>query len=125
MLLRRWPLWLLGLGSCTPSGPEVAGRYVAPYAGGSDYIEVHADNTYLHYGTVNGVRRHHTGTWQFEPQLYDQHFVLHNWTYYLDPYAGMWEKPSSPGVTTSVYWSKDKISLYDELEDYNYYRTRD
>jgi hypothetical protein len=123
MLFRRWQLVLLGLSSCTPSGQEVAGRYVAPYAGGTDYVELHADKTYVHYGRVDGVRRYQRGTWQFETQAGQQKFVLANWTYYVDPYASMREKPFTPGITTSVYWFKDKISFYEELEDYNYYRS--
>ncbi|RZJ89597.1 MAG: hypothetical protein EOO60_09835 [Hymenobacter sp.] len=123
MLLRYWPLLLVGLASCAPSGQEVAGRYVAPYAGGTDYVELHADKTYVHFGTVAGVRRHQTGTWQFETRLGQQKFVLHNWTYYVDPYAGIRAEPWTPGITTSVYWSKDEISFYEEYEKYNYYRS--
>lgn len=123
MLLRYWYLLLVGLASCAPSGQEVAGCYVAPYAGGTEYVELHADKTYVHYGTVDGVRRHQTGTWQFETQADQQKFVLHNWTYYVAPFADMWQKPRAPGSTTSVYWSKDEISFYEELKDYNYYRS--
>jgi hypothetical protein len=108
--------FLLG---CGPNAAKVAGRYVAAYGHGTDFVDLKADYSYVHYSTAQATIRQQTGTWRIKQERWEPRLILEDWVFYI---AARDNERLGRKTGVSVPWDKDRLLFEPDFDEFNYYR---
>lgn len=110
---------IMSLTACQPSGEEVAGKYYAKHDKGTEYIEMRADGTFMQYFKNDTKEESNKGTWEFDYKKGQWKLELDGYIVYVTPYD---EELTGKSGYASIYWEGDVITIFPDLDEYNYHR---